>query len=195
MGPDGCDLLYTGKLARWLDTQRRLKRGTHGSERLTPEREALLQGLVDQGVLLWDQVPCRLKSNKMLQTTLPVQDVEEVAQETRDAVGGDNSGVEGQEEFVSVTRVDIQGEEIPETIDGQEEIVHGPALELSAEGNGMEIADIEVPLATVSVMYISFSCCKSLITNQKLFSLNTSNCYVSLQAAVNETVQAQIQDI
>lgn len=48
-GPAGTDLTYGGKLGRWLDLQRRMKKGRRGTGKLTPEREALLQALVDQG--------------------------------------------------------------------------------------------------------------------------------------------------
>lgn len=50
MGDDGSDLHYEGKLGRWLQDQRRMKKGTRGSKRLTAEREEKLQELVDQGM-------------------------------------------------------------------------------------------------------------------------------------------------
>lgn len=49
MGEDGSDVHYHGRLGRWLDNQRTAKRGTRGNKRLTVEREALLQELVDAG--------------------------------------------------------------------------------------------------------------------------------------------------
>ena len=50
-GRNGTDLKYTGKLGSWLSTQRQSKKG-HGG-RLSPERQQLLQRLVDDGKLLW----------------------------------------------------------------------------------------------------------------------------------------------
>lgn len=52
----GTDYTYNCKLGIWLNGQRRLKKGTHGNTRLAPEREMLLQELVDQG----KPVVCRL---------------------------------------------------------------------------------------------------------------------------------------
>jgi hypothetical protein len=49
MGENGSDYAYSGKLGRWVSDQRRMKKGTHGNAKLTPDREALLQKLVDQG--------------------------------------------------------------------------------------------------------------------------------------------------
>lgn len=49
MGDDGGDLHYKGKLGVWLSSQRSMKKGKVGSLRLTPERDALLQVLVDRG--------------------------------------------------------------------------------------------------------------------------------------------------
>ena len=49
MGDGGSDFAYSGKLGPWLQTQRRMKKGTKGNKRLTDEREAQLQTLVDQG--------------------------------------------------------------------------------------------------------------------------------------------------
>jgi hypothetical protein len=48
-GDGGSDFAYSGKLGPWLQTQRRMKKGTKGNKRLTDEREAQLQTLVDQG--------------------------------------------------------------------------------------------------------------------------------------------------
>ena len=48
MNEDGSDYIYAGKLGKWVKTQRRIKKGTRGKQRLRPEREALLQALVDQ---------------------------------------------------------------------------------------------------------------------------------------------------
>ena len=44
---------YIGNLGRWLCDQRQAKRGTGGKFKLYPEREALLQKLVDEGKLMW----------------------------------------------------------------------------------------------------------------------------------------------
>jgi hypothetical protein len=49
MGDNGTDFQYMGRLGVWLNNQRRAKKGTHGSRRITPDREALLQMLVDEG--------------------------------------------------------------------------------------------------------------------------------------------------
>jgi hypothetical protein len=45
--PEDGTIHYTGKLGRWLDDQRKAKKGKRS--RLLPEREALLQRLVDDG--------------------------------------------------------------------------------------------------------------------------------------------------
>lgn len=50
MGPLGTPLQYAGKLGKWLTTQRQAKKG-HGYQ-LAPDRERLLQDLVDQGTIL-----------------------------------------------------------------------------------------------------------------------------------------------
>ena len=48
-GDDGVsDYEYRGKLGEWVHTQRSAKKGQGGCK-LTPEREALLQKLVDEG--------------------------------------------------------------------------------------------------------------------------------------------------
>ena len=47
MGEDDGDLQYKGKLGVWLNKQRQAKKGHINA--LKPEREALLQTLVDQG--------------------------------------------------------------------------------------------------------------------------------------------------
>ena len=49
MGEDGGDFHYRNKLGSWLCTQRQARKGTLGTHKLTPEREALLQQLVDEG--------------------------------------------------------------------------------------------------------------------------------------------------
>ena len=50
MGPDGSDVEYRGKLGTWLANQRAFHRGRRGEKRLLlPDREALLQKLVDEG--------------------------------------------------------------------------------------------------------------------------------------------------
>jgi hypothetical protein len=51
LGPDGGALEYSGNLGSWVDYQRRCKKGTAGGCRLTPDREAMLQALVDEGEL------------------------------------------------------------------------------------------------------------------------------------------------
>jgi len=48
MNEDGSDYIYAGKLGKWVKTQRRIKKGTRGKQKLKPEREALLQALADQ---------------------------------------------------------------------------------------------------------------------------------------------------
>lgn len=49
LGEGGTDLHYKSKLGPWLSNQRQRHRGSKGKQKLSPEREALLQGLVDQG--------------------------------------------------------------------------------------------------------------------------------------------------
>jgi hypothetical protein len=49
MSEDGSDLVYLGNLGRWLDRQRQTKKGNR-PETLRPEREALLQQLVEEGI-------------------------------------------------------------------------------------------------------------------------------------------------
>jgi hypothetical protein len=46
-GPNGESLHYKGRLGKWLTTQRQSKKGN--GYKLTIEREALLQKLVDEG--------------------------------------------------------------------------------------------------------------------------------------------------
>ncbi len=45
---------YSGRLGRWLQSQRMARRGSSHSASLTHEREGLLQILVDEGKLWWD---------------------------------------------------------------------------------------------------------------------------------------------
>jgi len=45
---------YEGRLGQWLQRQRQAKKGTSRSYKLTPDREAKLQSLVDSGLLKWD---------------------------------------------------------------------------------------------------------------------------------------------
>lgn len=45
---------YEGQLGLWLQRQRQAKKGTSKSYKLTSDREAQLQVIVDQGHLLWD---------------------------------------------------------------------------------------------------------------------------------------------
>lgn len=52
MGDDGGDYHYSNRLGVWLSTQRQAKKGARPA--LPPEREELLQELVDQGLLQWD---------------------------------------------------------------------------------------------------------------------------------------------
>jgi hypothetical protein len=54
MGENGGSFHYEGKLGAWLSNQRAFHNGKRGEKRLLPEREQLLQILVDQGKLLWD---------------------------------------------------------------------------------------------------------------------------------------------
>ena len=49
MGENGSDYAYSGKLGNWVHNQRGMKNGTGGRRKLKPDREALLQKLVDQG--------------------------------------------------------------------------------------------------------------------------------------------------
>ena len=51
MGDDGSNYHYKGNLGGWLNNQRQAKKGT-GNRNLTPEREAQLQLLVDEGSVL-----------------------------------------------------------------------------------------------------------------------------------------------
>ena len=48
LGEDGGVYHYVGNLGQWLNRQRMAKKGT-GKDKITPEREALLQKLVDEG--------------------------------------------------------------------------------------------------------------------------------------------------
>ena len=48
MGDDGGNYHYKGNLGGWLNNQRKGKKGT-GNLKITPEREAQLQLLVDEG--------------------------------------------------------------------------------------------------------------------------------------------------
>ena len=48
LGEDGGVYRYVGNLGQWLGTQRQAKKGK-GTYKLTPERQALLQKLVDEG--------------------------------------------------------------------------------------------------------------------------------------------------
>lgn len=52
MGDNGDDYRYHGKLGSWLRNQRQSRRGKNRSK-ITPEREALLQVLVDEGKFYW----------------------------------------------------------------------------------------------------------------------------------------------
>ena len=52
MGDNGEDYHYHGKLGSWLRNQRQSRRGANRSK-ITPEREALLQALVDEGKFYW----------------------------------------------------------------------------------------------------------------------------------------------
>ena len=52
MGKNGSDMAYSGKLGTWVSGQRKMKKGTESKGRkLTPDREALLQKLVNQGTI------------------------------------------------------------------------------------------------------------------------------------------------
>ena len=59
LGENGCMYHYVGNLGAWLSTQRSAKKGK-GSYKQTPEREALLQKLVDDGKYL-----CYISSSKI----------------------------------------------------------------------------------------------------------------------------------
>ena len=50
MGKGGSDYRYVGNLGKWLHHQRCGKKGT-SKTKLRPDREALLQKLVDQGMV------------------------------------------------------------------------------------------------------------------------------------------------
>ena len=52
LAENGGVLHYVGNLGRWLRVQRQAKKG-QGSTKITPERQELLQKLVDEGMLLW----------------------------------------------------------------------------------------------------------------------------------------------
>lgn len=63
--PDGTGSVvhYSGDLGRWLSIQRQVFKGEKSVlKRPSPERRALLQSLVDQGLLFWD-ASCRRGSN------------------------------------------------------------------------------------------------------------------------------------
>jgi hypothetical protein len=49
LGDDGSVYHYKGKLGQWLSTQRQVKRGGTKALSLDPNRERLLQRLVDEG--------------------------------------------------------------------------------------------------------------------------------------------------
>ena len=51
MADDGTDYNFSGGLGHWLHNQQTMKKGEHGSN-LSPDRERLLQQLVDEGMLL-----------------------------------------------------------------------------------------------------------------------------------------------
>ena len=51
LGEDGGMYHYVGKLGYWLSDQRRAKKGK-GNKKITPERHALLQKLVDEGMCM-----------------------------------------------------------------------------------------------------------------------------------------------
>ncbi len=48
-GEDGCVYHYEDQLGEWLSVQREKKRVSRGTRKLDPEREFLLQQLVNQG--------------------------------------------------------------------------------------------------------------------------------------------------
>ena len=48
LGENGGVYHYVGNLGRWLDTQRQTNKGQN-NKKITPERQALLQKLVDEG--------------------------------------------------------------------------------------------------------------------------------------------------
>ena len=48
LGENGGVLHYVGNLGRWLNNQRNAMKGTNNMK-ITPERQALLQKLVDEG--------------------------------------------------------------------------------------------------------------------------------------------------
>lgn len=55
LGDNGDDFHYSSKLGTWLANQRSFHNGRRGeARRLTPEREELMQRLVNEGKLLWD---------------------------------------------------------------------------------------------------------------------------------------------
>ena len=60
MGENGSDYAYSGKLGNWVGNQRQLKNGTQGDAKLTLDREALLQKLVDQGKCMYSYICCKL---------------------------------------------------------------------------------------------------------------------------------------
>lgn len=49
LGTNGSNYKYFEKLGRWLDDQRRKKRGTRGNAVLTTEQDSKLQTLVNKG--------------------------------------------------------------------------------------------------------------------------------------------------
>jgi len=64
MGENGSDYAYSGKLGYWVSDQRQMKNGTAGNAKLKPDREALLQKLVDQGKYMYSYICCTLSELK-----------------------------------------------------------------------------------------------------------------------------------
>ena len=50
MGENGTDYTYNASLGVWVRSQRQSKIGTKGYTKLAPDRESLLQKLVDEGM-------------------------------------------------------------------------------------------------------------------------------------------------
>lgn len=59
MGEGGTDLEYEGNIGFWLNRQRQARKHMNGHKRLTADREALLQQLVDEGAYIRRELTSR----------------------------------------------------------------------------------------------------------------------------------------
>lgn len=67
LGENGEDVQYSGNLGRWLMTQRQSKKGQRN--RLSPQREAQLQRLHDEGVFAWDPTAAGIRAPTVRRNT------------------------------------------------------------------------------------------------------------------------------